>query len=674
MGIRAQGNPLASFLDVWSRSGTDASGPNARPSSTTATGGVISDYTDPGPGKVYRAHIFTSSGTFDVTALSNTYPADIDYLVVAGGGGGGEFNTNRGGGGGAGGLRSNFPTIPAPFKTPSFPVSVQPYTITVGAGGVGAVQSGTGYINPGSNSSIGSAVVASGGGGGGNRTDDPAPGNYPDSPEMAGGSGGGGGSGPGGGTGGPTVNSPDPLTPQAQGFAGGDGDGNPPNYGAGGGGGAGAVGSDGTTIQSGAGGNGLQVLIAGTPASIQPVGTPGTNPGGGYFAGGGGGGNYNDPTPTAGAPGGEGGGGQGGSGTSVDGVAGTVNTGGGGGGNKGRSGGSGIVAVRYQIGTTAPAAKATGGSISFYNSKWIHTFVNSGTFVNPSSISNVEVVMVAGGGSGGLNIGGGGGAGAVLESPGTGFTFPNNTYTITIGAGGAGKTSLGPATANTANDTTISYPGPYTWTAQRGGYGATYPDVAAQPGGSGGGGSSNPQPAAGTATAADSPTPIGTLTAYGNAGGASSGNFEGAGGGGAGAAASSNPTSGVGGPGAVGRQLPATFRDPRQAPSDSSNPQPYQRGGGLGTPGPAGSYYVAAGGGGSAYPGNTPGNRGLGGAGGGGDGGFHDQSPPNTDGQSALVNTGSGGGGSGYSHPGSGSSPSTSGSGGSGIVLIAYPD
>ena len=121
--------------------------------------------------------------------------------------------------------------------------------------------------------------------------------------------------------------------------------------------------------------------------------------------------------------------------------------------------------------------------------------------------------------------------------------------------------------------------------------------------------------------------------------------------------------------GAIGRQLPTTFRDPRQAPSDSSNPQPYQRGGGLGTPGPAGSYYVAGGGGGAAYSGDHPVNRGLGGAGGGGDGAWHTQNPPNTDGQSALENTGSGGGGAGYS-PGA---QSTSGSGGSGLVLIAYP-
>ena len=61
------------------------------------------------------------------------------------------------------------------------------------------------------------------------------------------------------------------------------------------------------------------------------------------------------------------------------GVAATANTGGGGGGGSttdptqaptgpgnrwGGNGGSGIVAVRYQIGTLQPGAKASGGSIS----------------------------------------------------------------------------------------------------------------------------------------------------------------------------------------------------------------------------------------------------------------------------------------------------------------------
>ena len=57
---------------------------------------------------------------------------------------------------------------------------------------------------------------------------------------------------------------------------------------------------------------------------------------------------------------------------------GTASTGGGGGGTiccyiwtgyRGGHGGSGIVALRYKIGEVAGTAKATGGNISFYNSK-----------------------------------------------------------------------------------------------------------------------------------------------------------------------------------------------------------------------------------------------------------------------------------------------------------------
>ena len=69
---------------------------------TGASGGVISDYTDPGPGTVYRAHIFTSSGTFSVSALG-TFGSNVEYLVVAGGGGGGNSHPAAGGGGGTSG-------------------------------------------------------------------------------------------------------------------------------------------------------------------------------------------------------------------------------------------------------------------------------------------------------------------------------------------------------------------------------------------------------------------------------------------------------------------------------------------------------------------------------------------------------------------------------------------
>ena len=48
------------------RTGNMPNAPGLPPQGLTATGGVISDYTD-GPA-VYRAHVFTSSGTFTVTA------------------------------------------------------------------------------------------------------------------------------------------------------------------------------------------------------------------------------------------------------------------------------------------------------------------------------------------------------------------------------------------------------------------------------------------------------------------------------------------------------------------------------------------------------------------------------------------------------------------------------
>ena len=85
MGIRSQNNPIASYLDVFSKTGLDAVSPAPTPSGHTASGGVISDYTS--GSDVFRAHVFTSSGTFAVTELGS-FGDTVDYLVVAGGGGG----------------------------------------------------------------------------------------------------------------------------------------------------------------------------------------------------------------------------------------------------------------------------------------------------------------------------------------------------------------------------------------------------------------------------------------------------------------------------------------------------------------------------------------------------------------------------------------------------------
>ena len=68
----------------------------------TATGGNQT-YTDSG----WKYHVFTSDGTFTVTAGTD----NIEYVIVAGGGGGGGGDV--GAGGGAGGYRANVPGFPS---------------------------------------------------------------------------------------------------------------------------------------------------------------------------------------------------------------------------------------------------------------------------------------------------------------------------------------------------------------------------------------------------------------------------------------------------------------------------------------------------------------------------------------------------------------------------------
>ena len=77
------------------REGSIYNAPGRIPSGHTATGGIISEYSD--SGTVYRAHVFTSSGEFDVTAVG-TFESTVDFLVVGGGGGGGRPYGGGGGG------------------------------------------------------------------------------------------------------------------------------------------------------------------------------------------------------------------------------------------------------------------------------------------------------------------------------------------------------------------------------------------------------------------------------------------------------------------------------------------------------------------------------------------------------------------------------------------------
>ncbi len=389
MGIRSQNNPIAAYLDVFSRSGTDAStaAPDSSGTGLTATGGVISDHSV-GPA-VYRSHIFTSSGTFTVSDIPGDFGSNVEYLVVAGGGSGGAQGAGAGGGG-AGGLRTNLPGVQDaggnPLTGAAFPVSTSPgeYTVTIGGGAAGAVGSGYGNHGYEGNDSSFGPITSTGGGAGGASNEGSVP-----APHGTGTGGSGGGRG--GRESGSAYAGNNPPTSPPQGNPGGTRNG---DYYAGGGGGAGAAGSNGVNgTRGGAGGIGVQVTIAGPAADTTGVGAINPGPGQGqWFAGGGGGGSY-PPNPTA-AAGGAGGGGDSGKNPGDNGVNGTTSTGGGGGGAtgngpKGGAGGSGIVVVRYQIGELTAQAKATGGAISFFCDKTIHTFTSSGDFNAPASISGV---------------------------------------------------------------------------------------------------------------------------------------------------------------------------------------------------------------------------------------------------------------------------------------------
>jgi len=294
-----------------------------------------------------------------------------------------------------------------------------------------------------------------------------------------------------------------------------------------------------------------------------------------------------------------------------------------------------------------PPFSATGGTITTYNGKTIHTFIASGTFDASGIPGTVEYLVVAGGGAGGgaYAIGGAGGAGGYLTST---TTVSPGPYTVQVGAGG--NRGIG-APGNTSSGGTSGTPSYFgvPITATGGGRGSLYNVQDADTGGSGGGGTAQDgsQPAPRLLGASGTP---GQGYAGGNGGGGAP-NYGGGGGGGAGAIGS-NGTTTSGGAGGVGVQVPTTFRNP-------SSP--------VGTPGPnPGGFYLAGGGGGSIYNApNAPLAGGAGGAGGGGNGN-------NTVGESGVVNTGGGGGG-GERNPSGAFAYGASGAGGSGIVIIAYP-
>ena len=103
--------------------------------------------------------------------------------------------------------------------------------------------------------------------------------------------------------------------------------------------------------------------------------------------------------------------------------------------NIGKAGGAGCVVARYQIGQLLDYAYASGGEISYYNDKTIHTFRSPGMFECPGDFNKtVEYVIIGGGGGG--RYGSGGGAGGYLTSTST-IAGPADIL-VEIGQGGTG--------------------------------------------------------------------------------------------------------------------------------------------------------------------------------------------------------------------------------------------
>jgi len=287
---------------------------------------------------------------------------DMQILLVAGGGGGG---MDMGGGGGGGGVI---------YRSLAVELSSIPYTITVGAGGIGAPAGGTNgqpgghqFTIPakkGENTIFGN-LTAIGGGAGGSSVWGYTPGS----------TGGDGGSG-GGASGYNSTNAAGAgLGTNGQGYSGGNAGGS--HY-SGGGGGAGGAGISGPSLPNG--GPGIQY------SAISPY----------YWGGGGGGSGYSGNSGNGGIGGGGAGSGatggigavginngiNGQNGNNTPGGNAGANTGGGGGGgahhnvnNKGGDGGSGIVIIKY-----AGTPRAIGGTITQADGFTTHTFATIGTY------------------------------------------------------------------------------------------------------------------------------------------------------------------------------------------------------------------------------------------------------------------------------------------------------
>ena len=276
--------------------------------------------------------------------------------------------------------------------------------------------------------------------------------------------------------------------------------------------------------------------------------------------------------------------------------------------------------------TSNVSLSTNGSSVALVYTDSVQGWIAFGGFnVSPVGNYSIEYLSVAGGGGGGSGYeSSGGGAGGFLA--GTTTIVPGTTYTITIGAGGAGVpgSTIGWLNQRAASGTDTSFSSLIL--SIGGGGGASTSSGSGASGGSGGGGARGGSGGVGT-------------VGQGNSGGISytgGPNYGGAGGGGASAAGTNGGSTGAGSGGA-----------------------------GLSSSISGSTTYYAGGGGGCVYAGGSGGAGGNGGGGAGGAGFLNV-------GTSGTTNSGGGAGAGGGDDNQSPSYARAGGNGGSGIFILRY--
>ena len=263
------------------------------------------------------------------------------------------------------------------------------------------------------------------------------------------------------------------------------------------------------------------------------------------------------------------------------------------------------VSVTTSAGTSALATSgiaqaaafpiASGGTLTTPTGYQVYTFSNVGsntfTVTSPSSVS-AQIMAIAGGGGAGGWAAGGGGAGAVIFNT---YTLTNTSYSVVVGAGGAGAPQSINAVGSNGSNTTFGA----IITAPGGGGGGSYTGSSGAAGGCGGGGGGTGTTSSG---GAGNPGYAGGSTTTANSGGSGGGGMGGVGG---------NGTASGGGNGGIGITCVI-----------------------------GGSTYLVGGGGGGGPYGGSGGTASFGG--GAGSSGIPSPGTPNTGGGGGGPNTGGG--------------------------------